>query len=154
MNASARPRFTLRDLMVLVILIGIFLAGECPRGRFDQPDSIFTLGSTIVHCGGLGVYYLYRGLSRWIWLLIATQLVPPFGKLVGLGDWFMRVFPLNGWPSATSLIVVLGLSVLYYLAIGMTFHAISRRLLAAGALTGDRSNGSTVARDDRIIAAL
>ena len=95
MPTSDRPRFSLRSLMIFVVLVGVYLAGTLREyQQFGTSFAIIAVGSGCVY---LAVEFFYRDLSRWMWLLIATILLRPLAQLIGV-EWFFPPFIGDAFP--------------------------------------------------------
>ena len=87
-----RLQFSLRDLMVFVVVVGIYVAGVLSEyQRFGASFLIIFVGPGCVY---LAVAFYYRDLSPWLWLVIATILMRPVAQLVG-NHHFTRSFTVG-----------------------------------------------------------
>ena len=124
-----RPRFSLGALMGFVALVGVYLAGEL-RGVIGQPGSISQVYFTLLSCGWLAIYFFYRGVSPWTWVIIASILIQPLIKLGGLEDWTVLSFPAQGGPGLAAMLIGSSPSLVYMLGIAMLLRDVHRRLRA------------------------
>ena len=84
--------------MAFVVVVGIYLAGELPRGETRWIDVIPEITYAILPCGYLCVLFYYHRISCWMWFLIASVLVRPMARLVGMGDYLGLTQTLDDEP--------------------------------------------------------
>ena len=123
-----RPRFSLRSLMIFVVLVGVYLAGMFPTYQGFGKDSIVMDIGQGLHCGELAVFVFYRSLSRWIWVVIAADLFVPLDHSLGLGNLFSLQFRGNDALQPLFLIGNMVPALLNILGLVLIFRDIRRQL--------------------------
>ena len=106
MPNSDRARFSLRSLMIFVVLVGIYLAGML---REYQQLGVSTVIMVVgAGCAYLAVEYYYRDLSRWMWLMIASLLLQPVTQLMGVRSFFQLSVPQGSipWLSIVTMLIL------------------------------------------------
>ncbi len=128
MRSPDRPRFSIRALMVYVVVVGVCLAGSPARDRIGVDEIlVMQIGHDILECVLLIACFVYRDLSRWLWLVIASQLLQPLISLFGLHTIVMGTAV---WPVMLNWFSMLGVGVLGVTGICMTLRAVHRQLVA------------------------